>query len=52
MLGPANQADIQRYVGDFVWMGDTLTYTHAYTQPVGTGRGMPAALLPRLVLVC
>lgn len=49
-LGPANQAEIQRYVGDLRWMGDT--HTQSYTQLVGTGRGMLATLLPWLFLVC
>lgn len=28
------------------------TQTHTYAQLVGTGRGMLAAVLPRLLLVC
>lgn len=47
-LGPANQAENQRYVGDLGWMGDI----DIHRQLVGTGRGMLATLLPWLALVC
>lgn len=31
MLGPASQAEIQRYVEVLVWMGDTHTHTQKHT---------------------
>lgn len=54
-LGPAWWAKIQRYVEDFR-MGDAQTPAHlctrAYTQLVGTEKGMLATVLSSVVPVC